>query len=354
MSRKRRGALFVEQHGVQQAKTAVKAPSHWGKQTSSCIHRWRPLPKLLGLLGLMVAFAGVQRLALLPVIGIVAAGLWRISGLPWRLWLQRLAGPGVLVSALILVLPFWLGETVIWRWGSLAVRWEGIVVVLRIGVRLGAIFTLTLLLLETTPLMELLVALQRLGIPNLLLELAWLTHRYLQELESQWQQMQRAARLRGWQPKGFLFAQRDKVFFTQAIKRDLVFLASLVGTLLVRSYERSERVYQALQLRGYGQGGVSRIVSSAEGPAQPPTSIAQGLRPCAQRAVGLWNALRAANALSLRLNLRLSLRLAGATANAFASSRKRCVATALRSNNASSWAATGLALGMAAVLFALG
>jgi len=26
-----------------------------------------------------------------------------------------------------------------------------------------------------------------------------------------------------------------------------------VGTLLVRSYERSERVYQALRLRGYGR-----------------------------------------------------------------------------------------------------
>ncbi|MEN9229441.1 MAG: cobalt ECF transporter T component CbiQ [Thermostichus sp. DG02_5_bins_236] len=213
-------------------KTAAKTPS-W-------IHRWRPLPKLLGLMGLVVAFAAIQRLALLPVIGVVAGGVWGLSGLPWRLWLRRLAGPGVLVSGLILVLPFWLGETVIWRWGSLAVRWEGIAVVLRIGGRLGAIFTLSLLLLETTPLMELLAALRRLGIPDLLLELAWLTYRYLQELGSQWQQMRRAAQLRGWRPGG-------------SLRRDLPFLASLLGTLLVRSYERSERVYQALRLRGYGQ-----------------------------------------------------------------------------------------------------
>lgn len=233
------------------AKTSAKTPS-W-------IHRWRPLPKLLGLLALMVAFAAIQRLALLPVIGVVAVGLWGISGLPWRLWLRRLAGPGVLVTGLILVLPFWLGETVIWRWGSLAVRWEGIAMVLRTGGRLGAIFTLSLLLLETTPLMELLAALRRLGIPDLLLELAWLTHRYLQELGSQWQHMRRAAQLRGWRPGG-------------SLKQDLPFLASLLGTLLVRSYERSERVYQALRLRGYGQG--APLVSSAGDPTKADTSVA--------------------------------------------------------------------------------
>ncbi|MCJ2541415.1 cobalt ECF transporter T component CbiQ [Thermostichus vulcanus] len=233
--------------------------SETAAKTLSWIHRWRPLPKLLGLLGLVVAFAAVQRLALLPVLGVVAAGLWGLSGLPWRLWLRRLAGPGVLVSGLILVLPFWLGETVLWRWGSLAVRWEGIAEVLRIGIRLGAIFTLSLLLLETTPLMELLAALRRLGIPDLLLELAWLTYRYLQELGSQWQQMRRAAQLRGWRPG-------------ESLRQDLPFLASLLGTLLVRSYERSERVYQALRLRGYGQG--APLVAAAGDPTRAYASVA--------------------------------------------------------------------------------
>ncbi|MEN9262056.1 MAG: cobalt ECF transporter T component CbiQ [Thermostichus sp. HHBFW_bins_43] len=206
----------------------------------SWIHRWRPLPKLLGLLALVVAFASVQRLAVLPLIGAIAAGLWGLSGLPWGLGLRRLALPGLLVMGLIGILPFWVGETVIWRWGSLALRWEGIETVLRIGGRLLAIFTLSLLLLETTPPMELFGALRRLGIPELLLELAWLTQRYLQEISAQWGQMRRAAQLRGWQPGG-------------SLRRDLPLLASLVGTLLIRSYERAERVYQALRLRGYGQ-----------------------------------------------------------------------------------------------------
>ena len=52
--------------------------------------------------------------------------------------------------------------------------------------------------------------------------------------------MKIAMKLRGF--------QGDKLSY-----RNLRVLASLVGTLLVRSYEQSQRVYQAMRLRGYGQ-----------------------------------------------------------------------------------------------------
>ncbi|MEN9201840.1 MAG: cobalt ECF transporter T component CbiQ [Thermostichus sp. DG_1_6_bins_120] len=237
---------------------------------SSCIYRWRPLPKLLGLMALIVAFASVQRLTWLPVIGALAIGIWGLSGLPWSLGLRRLALPGLLVSGLIGLLPFWMGETVIWRWGSLVLYWEGLEMVLRIGARLLAIVALNWVLLETTPLTELLAALRRLGIPDLLLELAWLTHRYLQELGSQWQQMQRAAQLRGWQP---------------SLRQDLPFLATLLGTLLVRSYERSERVYQALRLRGCGQ--VVPWVTAAGDPTPSCVGLSWGATGLALGVAGL-------------------------------------------------------------------
>ncbi|NJO19990.1 MAG: hypothetical protein HC838_07910, partial [Spirulinaceae cyanobacterium RM2_2_10] len=41
-------------------------------------------------------------------------------------------------------------------------------------------------------------------------------------------------------------------------RRNLQRLASLAGSLLVRSYERSQHVYQAMILRGYGQGPGAR------------------------------------------------------------------------------------------------
>jgi len=215
--------------------------------SSPWLHRWRPLPKVVGLLALMAAFAQVQRLALLPLVWVLVALLWALSGLPLRRGLRRLAAPGVLLIAFVLFLPFAVGETFLWQWGSLALRWEGLERALCLGGRSLALLALAMLLGETTPLPALLAALGALGIPDLLLELAWLTQRYLQEVATQWQRMQRAARLRGWRPRGSLWRPGP------ALRQDLPFLAAAVGTLLVRSYERSERVYQALRLRGYGR-----------------------------------------------------------------------------------------------------
>jgi cobalt/nickel transport system permease protein len=146
-------------------------------------------------------------------------------------------------------------------------RWEGLERALCLGGRSLALLALATLLLETTPLPALLAALRALGIPDLLLELAWLTQRYLQEVGSQWQRMQRAARLRGWRPRGSLWQPGP------TWRQDLPFLAAAVGTLLVRSYERSQRVYQALRLRGYGRA-----------PLVPP---AAGGDPCSWAATGL-------------------------------------------------------------------
>jgi cobalt/nickel transport system permease protein len=44
-------------------------------------------------------------------------------------------------------------------------------------------------------------------------------------------------------------------------------LATLTGSLLIRSYERSERVYKAMRLRGYGYGVPSRPLCGRPEPA---------------------------------------------------------------------------------------
>ena len=60
-------------------------------------------------------------------------------------------------------------------------------------------------------------------------------------------------------------------------------LAAVMGTLLVRSYEQSERVYKAMRLRGYGQGRSPN--TQIRGWGQPTDLVAIGL--CATIALAL-------------------------------------------------------------------
>jgi|694.fasta_scaffold08654_15 cobalt/nickel transport system permease protein len=217
---------------------------------SSSLHRWDPRFKLISLLTLMFAFATVQHLTLVPAMAILSLGLYATARLPLGLWRQRLSYPGLLILGLVLVLPFSLGPTVIWQWGGVALRQEGLAATALMAGRFLSILTLGLILLATTPFLSLLQAMRSLGLPAILTDMTLLTYRYLYETADTLATMQRAMQLRGFGqgPQAWLRLNR------QALEQR----ALLAGNLLIRSYEQSERVYRAMRLRGYGQGRPGR------------------------------------------------------------------------------------------------
>jgi cobalt/nickel transport system permease protein len=206
----------------------------------SPIHRWEQRSKLVSLLTLIFAFAFVSHLLLLPLMVAITASLYILSRLPFSFWLTRLRYPGFFIAAMVLFLPFAAGETVLWQWGWLSLKQEGCEALILILVRFISILTVSLLLFGTAPLGESLKAMRSLGVPALIVDMALLAYRYLQELQEMRIKMQRAMQLRGF--------QRDRL-----TRKNLQILAQLTGVLLIRSYERSQRVYQAMILRGYGQ-----------------------------------------------------------------------------------------------------
>ncbi|MEM9538798.1 MAG: cobalt ECF transporter T component CbiQ [Cyanobacteria bacterium P01_E01_bin.42] len=206
----------------------------------SPIHQWEQRSKLVSLLTLIFAFAFVSHSILLPPMAAIAMALYFLSRLPFSFWLSRLRYPGLFIAAMVLFLPFGTGETVVWQWGGLSLKQEGIEAVILIVVRFISILTVTLVLFGTAPLGSSLKAMRSLGIPPLIVDMALLAYRYLQELQEMRIKMQRAMQLRGF--------RRDRLS-----RKNLRILAQLTGILLIRSYERSQRVYQAMLLRGYGQ-----------------------------------------------------------------------------------------------------
>jgi len=224
----------------------------------SAIHRWAVRPKLLSLLTLMFAIALVRHLVLIPAVLAIVALLYLYSGLPWHYLLRRLPYPGVFIVAMVGLLPWVAGETVLWEWTIFTLRLEGLQTAALIMGRFLAILTTGFILLGTTPFIDMLKALRSLGLPPLLTDMALLTYRYLFDIANQLATMRQAMRLRGY---GLL---------SQTLRRQWGWLASLFGSLLLRSYERSQRVYKAMRLRGYGQGSKLFYTSVSRTAGRPP------------------------------------------------------------------------------------
>ncbi|MDJ1176057.1 cobalt ECF transporter T component CbiQ [Roseofilum capinflatum] len=206
---------------------------------NSPIHRWEPRCKLIGLMGLIFSFSGIQSLVLLPVMLAITWILYMISQLPWSFLRQRLRYPGWFLLGIVIFLPFIAGETVLWEWGLVSLRLEGCLAVVLISVRFVCILVVALILFGTAPFLTMIKAMGQLGLPLVLGDMMLLSYRYLTEFGDRLKTLKMASRLRGFDGKHLSW-------------RQIQTLAALMGTLLVRTYEQSERVYQAMRLRGYG------------------------------------------------------------------------------------------------------
>jgi cobalt/nickel transport system permease protein len=189
---------------------------------SSPLHRWDPRCKFIGLMALIFAFSFVRDLRMLPAMAVVTSVIYVVSKLPVSFMLTRLRYPSLFLLVVVLLLPFVSGHTVIMSLGPLDLRQEGLVSVLLIATRFLCILTVGLVLFGTAPFLTTIKSMRALGLPAILTDMALLSFRYLYEIGDDLHRME---------------------------------TSMIGGSILVRSYERSEWVYKAMILRGYGSAG---------------------------------------------------------------------------------------------------
>jgi len=240
----------------------------------SPIHQWHQQLKLIALGAFIFAFAFVDTLALTPIMVLITAIFFRLSHLPLSFLLSRLRYPGIFIAVVVFILPFVSGETILWEWGGISLKKEGLLAVVLIVTRFICILTISLILFGTAPFFSSIKAMRSLGLPNVIVDMTLLAYRYLELFGETLTTMQRAMTLRGFQAHHFS-------------PRNASRLAALMGTLLVRSYEQSQRVYQAMMLRGYGYSLASQ-----------PTGLRGALREATPR-MQFWFWFSCAIALSL-------------------------------------------------------
>lgn len=207
----------------------------------SLIHRTDPRVRLVCAVLITVAAALVRSLP--PALTALAAGgaLTLLAGLPLLAVLRRLAVVNAFIVFLWLFLPFSAplsaqNDTLL-RLGPLTATREGVGLALLITVKSNAIVLALLALMATIPVQDLGPAMQRLKVPGKLCHILLFTYRYIFVIHQEYRTMRRAMAARGFAPRTDRHTYRA--------------FAWLVGMLLVRSWDRAERVHSAMRCRGF-------------------------------------------------------------------------------------------------------
>jgi len=204
--------------------------------SDSPIHRLDARWRLVGISVACLAVVSLQSAAAAAAALALALLALRLARLPWRWFGLRLASVGLFLSLFLVVVPFTVqgdGFPV----GPLHVSWRGLHLAGLICCKVLAVTALVLLLLASGPVEATLRAAHRLWAPGLLVQLLMLTHRYVHLFGEELGKLRIALRLRRFRNRMSRHAYRT--------------IGNVTGTLLVRSYERAERVGQAMRARAF-------------------------------------------------------------------------------------------------------
>jgi cobalt/nickel transport system permease protein len=203
----------------------------------SLVHGLDPRMKLIT----AFAYAAVVALSsgfpvLLAAIA-VSLILVTLARLPMRKVLYRLVVVNGLILFLWIFLPFTYQGELWFTFGPLQGTREGIVFALQITLKCNAILLALIALVATTPIVTLGHAMGRLRIPDTLIQLFLFTYRYIHVIFQEYDRLRNAMRARGFVPRTNTHTYRSYAY--------------LMGMLLVRSYDRAERIHKAMICRGF-------------------------------------------------------------------------------------------------------
>lgn len=191
---------------------------------SSYLYGFDPRVKLASAIAFVVALSFLRDIAALTVALIFIIGLLVVSRVPLRHFF----------SVFLLSVPFIAVASVALLFTS------GSQPAMAMAMRISASVIALLLLVTTTPFFDILRALRWFRVPYVFCSLLLFTYRYIFVILEELNLMNMARRSRGFSLRGSLLSK--DIFQT---------ISFTAGMVLVRSYERSKRIYDGLLARGF-------------------------------------------------------------------------------------------------------
>lgn len=204
---------------------------------ASLIHRLDPRGKVV-IASLFAILMAVSKSSAATLPGLGLALIWLgLARLPIKKVLVRLLVVNSFIFFLWVVLPWTYPGDAVLHFGPLAATRQGLIFTGLITLKSNAIIIALIALVATVPVVTLGQAMHGLRLPDKLCHLLLFTYRYLYVFEQEFRRLVQAMKIRGFQPRTNLHTYRSYAY--------------LAAMLLVRSYDRADRVFQAMLCRGF-------------------------------------------------------------------------------------------------------
>jgi len=204
---------------------------------NSPMHRFDPRAKIIAFLFLIFSVVLIPDLKVAFIGLFFAIFLLILSRIPLSFVLGHLKWVAMFVLSFFVILAFTFPGKEMANFYFLSITAEGLYTGSLITVRAFSAVILIFPMIGTMRFDMTIKALDKLKVPNSLVQMLMFTYRYIFVFADEFQQMWTAMASRGFKLRTTLYALRT--------------IGKVMGMLFVRSYERAERVYRAMRSRGY-------------------------------------------------------------------------------------------------------
>jgi cobalt/nickel transport system permease protein len=212
-------------------------------ELKSPIHSWDPRLKILTLAILAFSISSVQRMSTAIGCLLVSFILLRLTRIPLSFTLERLAAVTMFVGPFFIVMPLTIraqpGDTIYFfsHLRFLEINARGLLLAAKVYCKAVSIVLLVVPMFGTNRFDISIKALEHLKVPNSIVQMLLFSYRYIFVFLAELKRMSLAMKVRKFTPSTNLHTLKT--------------YGNFLGTLLVRSFERAEGVYQAMLSRGY-------------------------------------------------------------------------------------------------------
>ena len=211
--------------------------AHGGPHGAGYLGRVDPRLRAVAAAAFSVLVAVVQQFATLGAALAAAVLAAAAAGVPLAMLCKRLLPLNLLMLLLLVLLPISTQGTPLVQIGALGFSQEGLRLAAAIALKGNAIVLAILVLLGSLDATALGHALSHLHVPDKLTHLLLFTVRYVDVLHREGLRLRGAMKVRAFRPRMSLHTYRSYGY--------------LVGMLLVRSFDRAERIMAAMKCRGF-------------------------------------------------------------------------------------------------------